>query len=123
MTDTRWMAWAVLLVPAMVFGADAQAPAAQEPAALEQTIATPAGGEASGQQPRISTAIPEGFEELLQPQRTAIDVFYGGVPIGTTLVEYTPDEIEFLSPAEVVARIPNVVGRTGLEHHLGGRIA
>lgn len=128
MTDTRWMAWAVMLVPALAFGVDAQDPAAQqpalhEPAVQEQAIAPPAGSEASRPQPRISASVPEGFEELLQPQRTAIDVFYGGVPIGTTLVEYTPDEIEFLAPAEVVARIPNVVGRTGLEHHLSGRIA
>ncbi|MFZ5724458.1 MAG: TcfC E-set like domain-containing protein [Pseudomonadota bacterium] len=73
--------------------------------------------------PEIRSAPPEEFAALLEPQRTAIDVYYGGEFLLTTLAEYTPDSIEFIEPAAVIARLPNVVSRLALTNHLTGQLS
>lgn len=52
--------------------------------------------------------IPPGFEEWFAPQKTAVDLYYGGRFLTTTLVEYTLDAITFLNPPEVAAKIPGL---------------
>lgn len=52
--------------------------------------------------------IPPGFEEWFAPQKTAVDLYYGGRFLMTTLVEYTLDKITFLNPPEVAARVPGL---------------
>lgn len=55
-----------------------------------------------------SKGIPPGFEEWFAPQKTAIDLYYGGRFLMTTLVEYTLDQMTFLNPPEVAARVPGL---------------
>lgn len=53
--------------------------------------------------------IPPGFELLLEPQTTQVDIFYGGQYLLSTLARFTPTEITFLAPGEIVARIPELL--------------
>jgi len=55
-----------------------------------------------------SKGIPPGFEEWFAPQKTAVDLYYGGRFLMTTLVEYTLDQMTFLNPPEVAARVPGL---------------
>ena len=60
----------------------------------------------------ISTkGIPAGFEEFFEPQTTAIDVFYGGAYIATTMATYTPTDLEFLFPEEISSQLNNVLNK------------
>ncbi len=70
----------------------------------------------------LRTAVPEDFEELLKPQRTLVDVYYGGDFLLTTFAEYTAETIEFIDVPSVVARIPNVIGKFALTNHLTGPV-
>ncbi len=53
--------------------------------------------------------VPPGFEDLLEPQTTEVDVYYGGVYVAATLATFTPGEITFLDPESLVARIPDLI--------------
>lgn len=52
--------------------------------------------------------IPRGFEEWFAPQKTAVDLYYGGRHLMTTLVEYTVDSVTFLNPLEIATRLPGI---------------
>jgi hypothetical protein len=52
--------------------------------------------------------IPRGFEEWFAPQKTAVDLYYGGSHLMTTLVEYTVDSVTFLNPLEIATRLPGI---------------
>lgn len=94
------------------------APASVIPAAPTVTErVTAASGFASDSTPVPATApaavsahksIPPGFEEWFAPQKTAVDLYYGGRFLTTTLVEYTLDQVTFLNPPEVAAHIPGL---------------
>lgn len=58
-----------------------------------------------------SAAVPAGFEFLLEPQTTLVDVYYGGQYLLSTMATYSPGEIRFENPSEVVARLPNLLDR------------
>ena len=58
--------------------------------------------------PSARKGIPPGFEEWFAPQKTAVDLYYGGRFLTTTLVEYTLDGITFLNPPEVAAKVPGL---------------
>ena len=82
---------------------------------------TEAAGFSSGSTPALAApaaaaprpkSIPPGFEEWFAPQKTAVDLYYGGRFLTTTLVEYTLDKITFLNPPEVAARIPGLRATT-----------
>lgn len=64
---------------------------------------------AAAESPITTSGVPAGFEDFLEPQTTAVDVFYGGTFILTTLATYTPDSIQFASPEEVSAQLNNVI--------------
>jgi hypothetical protein len=70
----------------------------------------------------LTAGVPPGFEEFLKPQRTLVDIYFGGIPLGTVMAEYTPDGITFLRPEEVAERIPNALDRGELAHRLQGRL-
>ena len=65
---------------------------------------------------------PPGFEELVNPQTTAIDLFYGDRHIGTVLATYTPETLEFDYPEEVVGLIPQVKNTAEVEAALSGSL-
>lgn len=56
-----------------------------------------------------ASGVPEGFEEFFEPQTTAVDVFFGGTYIATTMATYTPTSLEFLVPDEVNERLDDVL--------------
>lgn len=73
-------------------------------------IRPPAPDNTSGASPR--KGIPKGFEEWFAPQKTAIDLYYGGRYLMTTLVEYTLDSVTFLNPPEVSTHLPGLRSTT-----------
>ena len=56
-----------------------------------------------------SNGVPAGFEAWFEPQKIALDVFYGGRYLLTTLAEYDGKEVSFLSPDEVAKSIPGAL--------------
>lgn len=74
--------------------------------------------EAAGEPLFRTTGVPAGFEQLVEPQLTAVDVFYGGRLLLTTIAEYTPTSVRFLKPQQVVAAIANVSDPDSLADHL-----
>ena len=62
--------------------------------------------------------VPPGFEFLLEPQTTQIDVYYGGSYLTSTLATFTPNEITLLTPKSVVAKIPDLLNSNAVEEHL-----
>lgn len=60
------------------------------------------------QAPIIQVSPPAGFEELLAPQTTLVDVYYGGRQLGAFLATFTPDAIRFENPATLVERLPDI---------------
>ena len=74
---------------------------------------------ANGNQRRQNgNGVPEGFEDWYEPQRTMVDVYYGGRQITSTLAEYTLESIRFLSPAEVAESVPGLREPTALADFL-----
>lgn len=65
-----------------------------------------------------TTGVPAGFEKLVEPQLTAVDVFYGGRLLLTTLAEYTPTSVRFLKPEQIIAAIANVRDGDALREYL-----
>ncbi|MEX2489799.1 MAG: hypothetical protein WD356_09785, partial [Pseudomonadales bacterium] len=53
--------------------------------------------------------VPPGFEELMEPQTTEVDIYFGDRYLLSTLVTYTPNEITFENPDEIVDHIPDVI--------------
>ncbi|MCB1646794.1 MAG: hypothetical protein KDI36_15150, partial [Pseudomonadales bacterium] len=53
--------------------------------------------------------IPPGFEDLLEPQTTQVDVYYGDQYLLSTLATFSPGEFTFMMPDEVVQRIPDLL--------------
>jgi len=82
-------------------------------AAALASILTP--GQAQAQQPVtqaplfIATGVPPGFESLLEPQLTVVDLYYGGRMLMTTLARYTPESIELLKPEQIAAQVPGLL--------------
>lgn len=133
-----------LVAPAATPSAPAAPPpaiphAAPAPASVAAAVATPAPARAApapaarrrwfSSDPAAAPAsvnlvasAPPGFEDFLKPQQTMVDVYFGGVALGSMLAEYTPDGIEFLRPEELVERIPNALDRGALAQHLRGRL-
>lgn len=56
-----------------------------------------------------STFVPPGFENLLEPQTTEVDVYFGGLFLLSTFATYTPTDITFLAPDAVVGKIPGLL--------------
>ena len=48
---------------------------------------------------------PAGFESLLEPQITAVDVYFGGRFLVTSLAEFTDDTLRFLQPERIVESV------------------
>lgn len=76
-------------------------------------------GEAGGQGV-IRSGVPEGFEAYMAPQRTLVDIFFGGRFILSAMAEFTPESIEFENPAKIVNALPRVAVKAALINHLSG---
>lgn len=53
--------------------------------------------------------VPPGFEELLEPQTTVVDVYYGGQYLLSTPATFTPTDLSFLDPESIVSQIPDLL--------------
>ncbi|MEM7400406.1 MAG: TcfC E-set like domain-containing protein [Pseudomonadota bacterium] len=71
---------------------------------------------------RVKDTPPPGFEDLVQPQTTEVDVIYGDEKLGTTLATFTPDSIELFSPQEVVELIPHLLNPEIIAQNLTGQL-
>ena len=69
---------------------------------------------------RVKEGPPPGFEELVRPQTTEVDIFYGDEKYGSAMATFSPQSIELLSPNEVVALIPNIIDPTVVANALSG---
>ncbi|MBD3649139.1 MAG: hypothetical protein HUJ31_17200, partial [Pseudomonadales bacterium] len=58
---------------------------------------------------QAASGVPPGFEELLEPQTTEVDVYYGDQYLLSTLATFTPSTITFLEPDEIVSRVPDLL--------------
>ncbi len=70
----------------------------------------------------IQTAPPPGFDDLLQPQSTLVDVYVDGAFIGGYTATYTQDYVEFENPVALTNKIEDAVDKTALERMLGARL-
>jgi len=61
-----------------------------------------------------SSYVPPGFEALLEPQQTQVDVYYGNAFVVSLLASYTPTEIEFMQPELIVDRIPDLLSASAI---------
>lgn len=52
-----------------------------------------------------TSSVPPGFAALLKPQTTAIDIFFGGEYLTTTLARFNPNFVELLVPEEITAQL------------------
>jgi outer membrane usher protein FimD/PapC len=71
----------------------------------------------------IRSTPPAEFAELLGTQKTVVDIYFGGLRVGSSLAEFGADTLRFLNPEEVAAGIPNVVNRTAFTARLGNELA
>ncbi|MDY6943403.1 MAG: TcfC E-set like domain-containing protein [Pseudomonadota bacterium] len=52
---------------------------------------------------------PPGFEDLLAPQRTLVDVYFGGRLVGSAMVVYDPAVVSIDEPADLARLIPQII--------------
>lgn len=71
---------------------------------------------------RVKNSPPPGFEDLVLPQTTEVDVYYGNEKMGSTLATYTPDSIELTYPEEVALLIPYLINADTIGQALSGEL-
>lgn len=69
---------------------------------------------------RVKDTPPPGFEDLVLPQTTEVDVYYGDEKVGNTLATFTPDSIELTHPEEVTSLIPYLIDAEIISQALTG---
>lgn len=62
----------------------------------------------AGQVMAADYAVPPGFEALMEPQETLVDVYFGNRLVLSTPARFTPDEITFLEPDALIGAMPQV---------------
>ncbi len=105
--------------PAALSASDGAAPSRPQQASAEDN-------EQSGNpaQPvfRASTQAPPGFEAFYEPQRTLVDVYYGGNFLLSTPATYDLDHITFEQPRSIVEAIPEVTDPEAVLAALSGNL-
>lgn len=61
---------------------------------------------------------PAGFDNLLQPQRTVVDVYYGGQRVGEASVVYQPGAFRFDDVGALLALLPELVDQAAIRQSL-----
>ena len=67
-----------------------------------------------------TTKPPPGFEELLGPQTTLVDVYRGGRFVGTTMATLDQEKLRFHNPLDVVSRVPSMKDPDAILRALSG---
>ncbi|UCE90440.1 MAG: TcfC E-set like domain-containing protein, partial [Pseudomonadota bacterium] len=68
------------------------------------------------------SAVPEGFEFLLEEQESVVDVYFGGRYVTSADARFTPDTVTFDDPAALVQQFPNVLDSKAVEKALTGAL-
>lgn len=63
---------------------------------------------------RTAEGIPQGFEQLAEPQASMVTVNYGGETLGRFAAHLTPSTLTFDAPEAVVNAIPALIDRPGM---------
>jgi hypothetical protein len=71
---------------------------------------------------KVKDTPPPGFEDLILPQTTEVDIYYGNEKMGSTLATYTPDSIELMHPEEVALLIPYLINTETVSQALSGSL-
>ena len=66
---------------------------------------------------------PEGFAEIAGPKVMLVDVYYGGRKIAETLALVRPGILQFRSPDEVLAKLPQAIESAELRSALAGELS
>ena len=68
-------------------------------------------------------SVPAGFEDLLAPQETIVDIYYGGRFITAMPAVFTADSIEFYDPNLLIQKVPvPLLNAYRLNHFLSGEL-
>ena len=70
-----------------------------------------------------SNAPPPGFEDLAQAQTTVVDVYVAGRLAVSTMALYDLENVEFLTPEEIVAALPDLADPAAIKRALGVPLA
>ena len=65
---------------------------------------------------------PPGFEALLEPQDSLIDVYFGGRLLTAAMATFDPDTITFHTPEEIVEHLHDLVDRVLILNRLRGQL-
>lgn len=68
------------------------------------------------------TFVPPGFESLMEPQTTLVDVYLAGEFLTSQMATFTPDEITFSDPQAIVDRIPQLLDPAPVLEAISGSI-
>ena len=66
--------------------------------------------------------LPQGFEDLSQPQAATVDIYYASRFIMTTRAVYTPSSIKFETPELIVEKIADAINLSTLSKALTGEL-
>lgn len=72
--------------------------------------------------PTATQFVPPGFESLLEPQTTLVDIYFAGTFLTSQLATFSPEEITFSNPPAIVARIPMLLDTAAVLEALSGSI-
>ncbi len=64
--------------------------------------------------------VPPGFRELLEPQTTEVDIYYGDRYLVSSLATFTPTEITFREPDEILEHVPDLLHTDRVRAELQG---
>ena len=59
-------------------------------------------------EPKRKKFVPPGFEMLLEPQTTQVDIYYGGSYVTSSLATFTPNNITLLDPDSITNKLPDI---------------
>lgn len=79
----------------------------------------PPGASGPAEQPAF---VPPGFESLLEPQTTLVDIYLAGEFLTSQLATFTADEITFSEPAAIVDRIPMLLDSAAVRQAISGAL-
>jgi hypothetical protein len=66
--------------------------------------------------------VPPGFESLLEPQTTIVDVYFAGEFVDAQLATFTNGEIRFSDPNKIVEKIPTLLDPQAVQNAMTGGI-
>jgi hypothetical protein len=98
----------LILIFAALFAASTIQPLlAQDASSQNPLFNSAANGVTSASTPVVS--VPAGFESLNEPQITAIDIWYGGTFLTSTLARFTFEQVWLLNPQEVTDKLTGLI--------------